>query len=137
MSLISNQLFQLNVNACGLTAGIYRVVLDEPLSDIVICVRLSEEIPAIQHRGGRPRVTTPKRGKRFARPPLVGALLNANRQELNALQESHDLALRSLELASVYYTPLKNQREKEQFKRRCQVMADFLDFEKLREGILI
>ncbi|MBB6559270.1 hypothetical protein HNP48_001937 [Acidovorax soli] len=137
MEIAHNQPFHLHTSTYGLLAGRYRVILDLPEQDTVVCVLLHPEELIAKKRGGRPKLEKTKRSHPPHQAPQVGALCWVNRSALKELYDSHDLVLISLELHAVYYSPIDTSKEKEAFEQRCKVMSQFLDYESLKEGILV
>lgn len=139
MHLMHNQAFKLTTEALGLPEGIFRIVVDDPTAEVTHCVMLKQDTPPTKSRGGRPRIEDQKlkRKKRTPQRALVGSLYAVNRNDLAELQESRELISISLELPGVYYTSIDQPSAQSAFDKRCRVMANFLDHEKLKESILI
>lgn len=137
MSLMSNQVFRLAGDALGLKTGLFRIVIDAPEINVVYCSQFAHSHLPENKRGGRTRLEKTKRLKRIVKAPLVGQLLSVPRQALLELHEAHELMPLSLELASTYYLPLTDRNTAEKFERRCNVMREFLDPEKLKEELLV
>jgi putative transposase len=137
MEITVNQPFHLLTEAYGLHAGLYRIILDDPASDSVACVLLRPEVPTARRLGGRPKVASPKRKNYTQKAAQVGAISWINRSVLIELLGSLHAVLKSLELSAIYYRPLDSQKDQEDHERRCKVMSQFLDYETLRESILV
>lgn len=139
MHLMHNQAFKLTTEALGLPEGIFRVVVDDPTSDVTYCVLIKQESPTTKVRGGRPRIEDQKlkRKKRIPQKSLVGSLYAICRKNLIELIESHELFSIGLELPGLYYEPISQHSAQVAFDKRCRVMEQFLDNEKLKESILI
>ena len=137
MHLMHNQLYRLTMDTYGLSAGIYRVVIDDSIADAVYCVLISPATPPTKIRGGRPKIETLKRQKRFPKPPLVGTLHQVGRQDFLDLIESHELIALTLDLPGLYYQKIEHPSAVSAFETRCQIMEQFLDHEKLKEGLLV
>ncbi|GAB4088290.1 transposase [Hydrogenophaga soli] len=137
MSLMSNQSFRLAGDALGLKAGIIRIVMDAPETNVVYCVQFYPSLPPEIKKGGRPRLEHTKREKRIVKPPLVGQLLRVPRLELQELYDAHELVAVSLELPAIYYQSLADRKTAETFEHRCNVMSEFLDLEKLKEELVV
>lgn len=139
MHLMHNQVFKLTTEAPGLPEGIFRIIVDDPIADIAYCVLIKQESPRVKVRGGRPRVEDHKlkRKKRFPQKSLVGTLYAIGRQDLIDLKDSHELISVSLELPGLYYKTIDQPSAQNAFDKRCRVMEQFLDNEKLKESILI
>lgn len=137
MPLSHNQPFRLLSDAYGLVKGFYRMVLAERASDAVICILFRPEDPAHRRSGGRPTSVASKRPNQTRKKPLVGSLSKISYQLFQELLDNKEIVPQSLELHSSYYTDLKKKKDQEVFKSRCLTMQSFLDFEQLRESILI
>jgi len=139
MHLMHNQAFKLTTETLGLPEGIFRVVADDPIADVTYCVQITQESPRKKVQGGRPRIEDLKlkRKKRIPQKALVGALYAIRRKDLIDLCESRELISISLELPGLYYTTIDQPSAQSAFDKRCRVMAQFLDSEKLKESILI
>lgn len=137
MHLMHNQLYWLTTDAHGLSAGIYRIAVDDAVADATYCVLIKPDSPPVKVRGGRPKIEVPKRTKRFPKPPLVGHLHKVGRQELLDLMEGHELVPLTLELPGLYYQQIEQANAQSAFEKRCQIMEQFLDNEKLKEGVLV
>lgn len=139
MHLMHNQAFKLTTEALGLPEGIFRIIVDDPIADITYCALIKQESPRIKVRGGRPRIEDQKlkRKKRIPQKSLVGTLYGIGRKDLKDLEESHELISISLELPGLYYKTIDQPSAQNAFDKRCRVMEQFLDNEKLKESILI
>lgn len=130
MDLMNNSVFKI---LSGDKAGLYRVVLDELQRGYTIIVRL-DAIPAEnQARRGRKKLEATKSKRKKPPAPLVGKLIFANRVELQTLNDQKQLLIIQVEVESFQLSP----EDEEQFKRRCEIMNGFLEFDNLREKILI
>lgn len=137
MHLMPNQLYRLTTDAHGLSAGTYRIVVDDTIAESIYCVLIKPDTPPVKVRGGRPKLEVLKRTKRFPKPPLVGSLHKVGRQDLLDLIESYELISLSLDLPGLYYTKIDQPSAANAFDRRCRIMESFLDNEKLKESVLI
>lgn len=137
MHLMHNQVFRLTTDAHGLSAGIYRIIVDDPIGDVAFCVLVKPDSPPIKIRGGRPRIEELRRQKRYPQAPLVGTLYKVCRQDLLDLIESYELIALSLDLLGLYYTKIEQPNALKAFEKRCRIMEQFLDNEKLQESVLI
>lgn len=130
MDLMNNSVFKI---LSGDKAGLYRVVLDELQRGYTIIVRL-DAIPAEnQARRGRKALTSTKNTRKKPPAPLVGRLICADRVELQTLNDQKQLLIIQVEVESFQLSP----EDAAQFKRRCEIMQGFLNFDNLREKILI
>lgn len=137
MPLSHNQPFRLLSDAYGLVKGFYRLVLAERASDTVICILFRPEDATQRRPGGRPISLATKRPQQTRKKPLVGALSKISYRLFQELLDNKEIVAQSLELHSSYYTDLKRKKDQELFKNRCRTMQSFLDFEQLRESILV
>jgi putative transposase len=139
MDLIQNQTFRLlqDSSAGGYPAGIYRVILDEPVISKTVCVciqRLDSEKPP---RRGRPKIGETKSSRRKAPSRLIGELAWMERDELSRLHAEKCLITIEIAREAIYFLSLKSPKDEETYQRRRLAMAAFLDLEKLRAGILV
>lgn len=130
MDLMHNSVFKILE---GENAGLYRVVLDEIQRGQTIIVRLDPSLGENQVRRGRKALTSTKNTRKNPPAPLVGRLICADRAELQELDEKKLLLHIKVETESFLLSPT----DEEQFKRRCEIMSGFLNFDNLREKILI
>lgn len=130
MDLMHNSVFKILE---GENMGLYRVVLDEIQRGQTIIVRLDPSLAENQARRGRKALTSTKNTRKKPPAPLVGRLICADRAELQELDEKKLLLHIEVETESFLLSPT----DEEQFKRRCEIMSGFLDFDNLREKILI
>lgn len=129
MDLIHNSVFRILE---GEDAGLYRVVLNEVQYGLVI-VRLDAAVPANQTRRGRKKLAVTKRKRKKAPPPLVGQLIWKDNEEIKKL----DKAKHILEIEVETENFKKSHADNELYKSRCEVMQGFLNFDNLREKILV
>lgn len=137
MPLSHNQPFRVLNDAYGLVKGFYRMVLAERASDTVICILFRPEDPTHRRPGGRPIGIATKRPKQTPKKPLVGSLSKIRYQLFQELLDNREIVPHSLELHSSYYTDLKQKKDQALFNKRCLTMQSFLDFEQLRESLLV
>jgi len=130
MDLMHNSVFKI---LAGENAGLYRVVLDEIQRGQTIIVRLDPPTSENHSRRGRKKFIATKNKRKKPPAPLIGRLICADRAELQALDENYQILHIQVETESFLLSP----SDKEQFKRRCDIMKGFLDFDNLREKILI
>jgi putative transposase len=130
MDLMHNSVFKILE---GENMGLYRVVLDEIQRGQTIIVRLDPSLAENQARRGRKKLSATKNKRKKSPAPLVGKLICADRTELQELDEKKQL----LHIQVETETFQSSTSDEEQFKRRCEIMKGFLDFDNLREKILI
>ncbi len=130
MDLMSNSVFKI---LSGDKAGLYRVVLDELQRGYTVIVRLDAVPTENQARRGRKRLAETKNARKKSPAPLVGKLIFADRTELQALVDQKQLLIIQVEVESFQLSP----EDEAQFKQRGKIMKGFLDFDNLREKILI
>jgi putative transposase len=133
MELMHNEVFRV---AAGDLKGLYRVILDEPLIDRVIAVRLDLDAAVAPKKGGRKKLEKTKRKRKKAPPPLLGDLLWLIRSDLVELDRTHHLLKVDIDLDPMFYLPLNGAND-DIFKSRKAVMGEFLSFDTLRESILV
>jgi len=139
MHLMHNQVFKLTKANLGLPEGIFRIIVDDVITDTTHCVLIKQEAPRVKVRGGRPRIEDRdlKRKRRIPQKALVGNLYTVARRDLLALIEVHEAIELSLELPGMYYQDIVQPSAQNAFDKRCRVMEEFLDNEKLKESILV
>lgn len=140
MDLIHNATFRLLKELEPSTPyepGIYRVILDEPMLERTISVLIQTESETHSPKGGRKKQESTKRKRRKAPLPLVGKLIWMDRQELVRLEDEHLLRPIKLSREGLLLNAELKARSDAEHRRRVAVMASFLDFKKLQEGILV
>ncbi|WP_034408196.1 DDE-type integrase/transposase/recombinase [Comamonas thiooxydans] len=137
MPLSHNQPFKLLEDAYGLVKGLYRMIVVDPQFDVAICVLIRPEDASHRRPGGRPHKASTKRPNQTPKKPQVGALSKISCTLLQELFDEHEIVPQNLELPSLYYTPQGNPEAQQLFDQRCRVMAEFLDFSRLRESLVV
>ncbi|WP_407713686.1 transposase [Comamonas testosteroni] len=137
MSLSHNQPFKLIDDVYGLVKGLYRMIVVDLQSDIAICVLIRPEDALHRRPGGRPISANTKRPSQTPKKPQVGALSKISCTLMQELLDEHEIVPQSLELPSLYYTPQGRPKAQQLFDQRCHVMAEFLDFSRLRESLIV
>ena len=139
MELSSNQVFRLLHEKApeAYPAGIYRVIFNEPIINktICVCIQLADKETATG--GKRQKRGKTKKLRKKAPSPLVGGLLWMERDYLKHLQAKKLLRTVEIERESIYSEPIKSPKDQEIRSLRCRSMAGFLDFEKMKESILV
>lgn len=139
MDLIPNACFRLqeppNSNT-RLSAGVYRVIVDDSIENITIAVLILPDGESQQSKGGRKKKveTDLKWKRRRAAAPLVGELKWISRREL--LELSDENLIRPFEVVRPPVPPLST-RDQELFERRKTAMTPFLNLKTLQERIAI
>lgn len=128
MDLMHNSVFKI---LSGEKIGLYRVVLDKIQRGQTIIVRLDP--PEDQTRRGRKRLSTTKNKRKKPPATLIGRLIFADRDELQLLDDNKHLLRIQVEPEAFVLSP----SDQEQFARRCDIMKGFLEFDNLREKILV
>lgn len=139
MELRSNQVFRLlHDKASGeYPAGIYRVIFDEAAINKTICVCIQLAGPEKVTRGGRRKLEKTKNPRKKSPTPLIGELLWMERDYLERLQAHKLLITVEIEREPIYFIPIESPKDQEIFSQRRRAMAGFLDFEKMKESILV
>lgn len=139
MDLIHNQTFRLLQDSTegAYPAGIYRVIFDEPKIQKTPCVRIEQSDSVKPKRGGRRKIQQTKSARRKAPSPLIGELIWMEREDLKRLFDAKLLIVIKIEREPIYFPSLESIKDEETYKHRCTAMAGFLDFEKLKESILV
>lgn len=140
MELIPNSTFRIVSGATPHTAytpGLYRVVLDEIRAELTIAVLIQQEGQPAKGRGGRPKKDAPKRPRKKPPAPMVGRLLWMNRSELEQLIDQGFLVPIKLQRVASAYVQPTSEAGRNLLENRIKGMSSFLDFDKLRENILV
>lgn len=134
MNLMHNMVFRL-IDAPH--EGIYRVILDEPASGKTVLVRLDPPDISDSSRGGRPREESTKRPR--PKPPLpnIGQLHWFDREELLQCEQQSSLVVVHIEPEADLLARSSSEVQNDKFQKRIRVMEEFLNFETLRDSILI
>lgn len=141
MELIHNQVIKLLDDGAKdvYPPGIYRVIFEEPITGIVVTVclqRLTEDPRA--PRGGRPKLKCTKRPRKKSLPNLIGELIWMERETLNRLDDRSCLIPVTIERESIYLQELaKESKAFRVYELRLLAMRCFLDFENLKESIIV
>lgn len=140
MDLIHNATFRLLpeiTSRLSHKAGIYRVILDLPQIDKIVCVLIQSEDEPQPRKCGRRKLEKTKRKRKKAPPRLVGYLLWMDRSEL--LEIEPDGLIKTLEISPPKQKPILelSAQDKEKYEKRKSAMAPFMDFKILEESILI
>jgi len=130
MDLMHNTMFKILSET---DAGLYRMVLDEIQIGRSVVVRLDQSGTSEQPRRGRKKLNETKRPRKKAPAPLVGDLIWMDRNQLQLLDDANHVSIIQLETETVTLS----QADKAQFDHRREVMKGFLDFDNLRESILV
>ncbi|MEZ7911246.1 MAG: hypothetical protein QMB55_05425 [Propionivibrio sp.] len=117
----------------GPDAGIYRVLLDEIQLGKTAAVRLDPPAGGQRRKGGRPRLTQTKRPRPLLRAPLLGGLRWFERDDLLRMAESDQLSEVVIDVENHPLSP----PDEAVYAIRKTAMAPFLDFDHLREQVLI
>lgn len=138
MELIHNQVIRLlDDGAPGAYAGgLYRVLFDEPVTQKVVVVCLDVIEAARRNCGGRPLLAMPTRLRKKKRPPLVGDLLWMDHDVLTMMEDRACLHHVSVEPSAVYFSPMEG-KDLEIYDRRLKAMRVFLDFDHMKESIIL
>jgi putative transposase len=139
MDLIANQTFRLLASdAIGsYPAGFYRVIFNEAALGKTVCVCIEQSEGTKRPHGGRRKQQKTKRRRRKSPGSLVGELLWMDTEDLQQLHQSKSLVIIEIQREPIYFPSLEPLKDQQIFIRRCTAMADFLDLEKLKEGILV
>ncbi len=130
MDLSHNSVFKILE---GEDSGMYRVVLNEARAGFYVLVRLDKAVPPNQTRRGRKKLERTKQKRKKAPPPLVGELIWKESAELEKLDDAKHIMKIEVETENFK----KSHADNELYKSRCSVMQGFLDFDTLREEILV
>lgn len=139
MELIHNQTFRLLPQRIDTRypAGIYRVILDEPLIDKTVVVYLAATGPKRKPYRSSARKSTKAGPLKKPPPPLVGQLIWIDRDLLLRMEANHLLVSSPVEREPIYFQPIKSLRDRKIFDLRVKAMRSFLNYEELQESILV
>lgn len=139
MELIHNQVLRLldDSRKDGYRAGLYRVIFDQPALQKVVCVCIQPADVDQKYRSGRTKLVAPKNPRKKPRAKLIGELLWMDRDDLLRRRKEGSLLMIEIDREALYYSTIKSAKDQEIYEHRRSVMASFLDFHKLREGILV
>lgn len=132
MELMHNQVIRL---AGGEDAGTYRVILDEIQIGKTCVVRLDALEQRPPNRQGRPKAKTTRKPRKKAQPPLINELRWLDRESLKQQEHAKALDVLEIEQESLYWSVVP-EKDLAIYRRRCEIMRDFLVFSILREHIL-
>lgn len=117
-------------------SGLYRVVFNEPVNKVVIVVCLEVIEGARRSHGGRPPLEVPKRIRKKKPLALVGELLWLELAILESMSERSGVLPVTIENDSIYLTEL-SKKDLECRDQRVKTMSPFLDFDHMKESILV
>ncbi len=139
MALIHNQTFKVLGDSPRqpIAAGIYRAIVDEPITKKTIVVCLQKLAPPATCRKLASRGKKKKRLPKKAPPPLIGKLITFDTEDLVALKREHKLHIVNLEREAEYFEDLVCERSKAEYEKRKDAMRHFLDLPTLTESILM
>ncbi len=132
--LMNNQAIQI---LAGRNEGFYRVILVEKRIDKVVLVKIDPSISPQKHRGGRKKLAVTNSPRKKSSLPLVGDLIWVNYTELDDLENKHILSRVEIEQEHNYFNPVISENDKVRYEIRKTAMAGFLDYDNLRDSILI
>lgn len=140
MELIHNATFRILPELTPSTEcvpGIYRVILDEPKLNKTITVIIQPEGEPKPKVRGRKKQAVTKNKRKKAPEKLIGELLWMDRDALLQLHQDGHLKTIAIERGRIRAEQDLCEKDQEDFNRRKQAMACFLDFRTLRDGILL
>lgn len=139
MDLMHNQTFRLLEadDKDAYPAGLYRVIFDELSIQKTVCVCIQRSDTENSNRGGRKRLEKTRMRRKKAPNRLVGELLWIDRNELLHLEAAGNLKLIEIDREAIYFPSLEPIKDQQIYERRCRAMAGFLDFNRLKEAILV
>lgn len=132
MELMHNQVVA--ILSIGENEALYRVLLDEPLLNQTVLVRIDGGIEEERHRGGRKKIAARKRCNQKPPEPLVGTLIWRHRDELLSLLDSHKMRAVNLTPEARYL--IDSSVSDNRYESRVKAMAAFLDYGRLRDEII-
>ena len=117
----------------GPDAGTYRIVLDEIQIGKTVVVRLDPSPEAQKGKGRRKRLEQTKRPRKKPKPPLLGELRWLDRADLLRMPENEQINEITIDIENHPLSPA----DEAIYTMRKNAMSPFLDFDYLREQILI
>lgn len=114
--------------------ALYRVLLDEPLFNQTVLVRIDGGIEDERHRGGRKKIAAKKRLNQKPPTPLAGTFIWRDRDELLSLWDSHKIRVVTLTPEARYL--IDSSAPDEKYELRAKAMAAFLDYSRFRDEII-
>lgn len=120
----------------GPRKGIYRVIFDEVALGRTAVVSIPFEDKHLA-TAAPPAHQEAQKAVKKGPPPLIGALIWLDREELIELDRALHLQRVQVEPASIYLQPIASSKAETLFATRLRAMAPFLDVDRLREGILV
>ena len=130
MELMHNMAFSILE---GPDTGIYRVVLDEIQLGKTAVVRLDPPAEEQRRKGGRKRLEQTKRPRKTPKLPLLGNLRWFDRTDLLRMTKDNQISDISIDIGN---HPI-SAADEALYSMRKDAAAPFLDFDHLREQILI
>jgi hypothetical protein len=131
MDLMHNSVYKIIE---GSETGIYRVVLNLLKIGKLAVVRLDSSDGPMVKKGGRKKIANNKSPRKKAVPPFVGKLIWVNHTDLQRLHDLSSLIiLDSIEPEFIHLSSTSITT----FEHRKKAMRPFLEFEHLRENIVL
>lgn len=131
--LMHNQVIRITT---GEHAATYRVVFDDPRRNCTVVARIAGDLPT-QHEGQSKSTSAHPPSKTRLSRAFVGALIWLEHEALEQLHAQGDLLPIDVDPEAIYLTPITHSKHLSLFERRRLTMADFLNPEQLREGIIV
>ena len=114
---------------------IYRIILDLPLYNQIILVRLDTPSDSKPKHSGRPKTKQPTNNTKPIR--LFTELIWASREDLLFLHESKLLQAVDVEPDALFLKSITNDKQQNLFANRLNAMRGFLDIDNLKYRILL
>ncbi len=114
---------------------IYRIILDLPLSNQILLVRLDTPSDSKPKHSGRPKTKQPANDIKPMR--LFTGLIWENREGLLSLHESKLLQVVEVEPDAIFLKPIINNKQQKLSANRLAAMRGFLDVDNLKHRILL
>lgn len=125
MDLIHNQVIKI---ISGEHVGLYRIVLNEKLQDLLIVAQINS--PTSDDSTNKKEITTTPKC-------YLNNLIWLKQSEVLGL-ESQGLVIHiDIRLSAIQLNPIMNNSSKERFDKRVQTMGGFLNFENFRHRVLM
>lgn len=139
MDLMHNQTFRLLESGLdgAYPAGIYRVIFNDHAQETVVCVCQRPDNLHLVPKTGRKRLGQTKSIRRKSPAKLNGEILWLDSKHLQLAIDKRTAIPIEILYEAIYFPNLEPPKDQELYQRRCETMRSFLDFEKLKEGIIV
>ena len=137
MLLTPNECFRVAAGDSGIPPGVYRVILDDPVREVVIAAHIIDDRPNPPPKGGRKKKSVRDRRtvEKRAPAPLVGDPKWLPRVDLKQLMDLGEV--RPFQIDRPLPRKGLSETDERHFEKRVAVMAPFLNLPALQEELNI